>query len=173
MAAGILRARAAARGLAVEVASCGLSRRDQPATAEAIRCARAKGADISAHRSELIGAELVGQADLVIGMERQHVREVLALDRGALARAFTFKDLVRRAERAGRRAPDEPVGRWLDRLGAGRRATDLVGFDGDDEVADPYGRPMRRYEACADEIAALVDRLVELAWPPDQAEGAA
>jgi protein-tyrosine phosphatase len=173
MAAGMLRARAAARGLAVEVASCGLSLADLPATDEAIRCARDKGADIAAHRSAVLDRALVARADLAIGMERQHVREVLALDRSALGRAFTFKDLVRRAERTGPRSPDEAFASWLDRLGAGRRAIDLVGFDADDEVADPYRRRLSEYERCADEIAGLVIRLADLGWPPDQAEGAA
>ncbi|MEO7555783.1 MAG: low molecular weight phosphotyrosine protein phosphatase, partial [Acidimicrobiales bacterium] len=85
MAEGMLRARAAARGIAVEVASVGLIFDGRPATDEAVRTAHAHGVDISAHRSSILESEAVDRADLVIGMERQHVREAVVLSDGSLA----------------------------------------------------------------------------------------
>ena len=169
----MLRARAEARGLAIEVVSCGLALHGRPATDEAVESARARGADIRAHRSALIARDDVEHADLVIGMERQHAREAVVLDPDALAKTFTFKELVRRAELIGPRPAGEALATWLGRTGAGRRATDLLGSNPDDEVADPFRRRMAEYGACADEISALVDRLLALAWPADRAEGAA
>lgn len=169
----MLRARAAERGLLLQIVSRGLSLHDQEATREAARAATARGGDLRSHRSAILAASDVAAADIIIGMERQHVREAVVLDAGALSKSFTLKELVRRAEETGQRASGEALRSWLERVGAGRRVTDLVGFDPEDEIADPYRRPMAEYDRCADEIAALIDRLLALGWPLRQTEGAA
>ena len=173
MAEGMLRARAEARGVALDVHSRGLGLDGHPATDEAIESAQARGADIRAHRSAVLEHADVDAADLVLGMERQHAREAIVLEPDALARSFTLKEFVRRAEVVGPRPAGEGLEPWLERLGAGRRAADLLGSDPDDEVADPYRRRLAEYGVCADEISVLVDRLLDLAWPAGRAAGAA
>ena len=105
------------------------------------------------------------RADLVLAMERTHVRHSVLLVPEAWARTFTLKELVRRGEELGRRPPVESPGAWLARAHQGRDRPDLLGDSALDDVADPYGGPSSAYEAVVTEIEDLVDRLVRLLWP--------
>ena len=168
LAEGFLRDRVEARRLPVTVSSTGITFAGRPATREAIAVAADRGVNINAHLSRVLDATQLGDADLIIGMERQHVREAVVLDGDALGRCFTLPELVRRANEAGVRKTGETLREWLGRLGAGRVPSDLLGFDETDEVADPFQRGIAQYELCAREIAELVDELVALAWPTDE-----
>jgi protein-tyrosine phosphatase len=172
MAEGLLRTRLAARGIVADVSSAGLSFDDRPATPEAVQAAAARGIDIARHRSRVIDLEMIDRADLIIAMERMHVREVVVLDPTAMARTFTMKELARRAASIGPREPGEPLDAWLERAAEGRRAADLLGQSDDDDVADPYGRSQQLYDRCAAELDGLVATVARLAWP-SAAEGAA
>jgi low molecular weight protein-tyrosine phosphatase len=153
------------RGIPAEVSSAGILLDDRPAERNAIRVLAARGLDASTHRSRRMTAEMLDRADLIVGMERAHVREAAVLSTRSYARAFTLKELVRRAEEAGPRG-DEPFSTWLTHLSAGRTPADHLGRDADDEVDDPIGRGERYFRRTADEIEALVERFVDLAFPP-------
>jgi len=165
MAEGLLRNRLEARGLDVAVSSAGLAFDGRPATVEAVEAAAAYGVDISGHRSRVLDAAMLREADLVIAMERMHAREAFALDDQVLPRCFTLKDLVRRGRQTGPRGADEPLPSWLRRVGASRRRIELIGHSPDDDVADPYLSPRDVYERCIAELDGLVSQLVDLAWP--------
>jgi protein-tyrosine phosphatase len=105
------------------------------------------------------------RADLVLGMERAHVRYSVLLVAEAWSRTFTLKELVRRGEGLGPRARLQSPGAWLARAHEGRERRDLLGDSALDDVTDPYGGPISAYEATANEIEDLVDRLVHLLWP--------
>ncbi|HEY2814957.1 MAG TPA: hypothetical protein VGJ03_15935 [Acidimicrobiales bacterium] len=174
MAEGLLRRRLSERGVVATVASAGLSLVDRPATPDAVAAASAYGVDISPHRSRIMSAALVRDADLIVAMERLHAREVFMLDRTAAERCFTLKELVRRGTAIGPRPADEPLAAWLRRAAAARRPAELMGASVDDDVADPYQRARVNYDRCIDEIDGLVTRLVDLAWPvPATREGVA
>ena len=172
MAEGLLRTRLAQRGVAANVSSAGLSFDDQPATAESVVAVGRRGVDIESHRSRILDAQLVEDADLIIALERFHAREVMVLDPDAVHRTFTLKELVRRAIDVGPRDAGEPLHSWLERAAGGRRTADLLGQSQDDDVADPYRRSDAVYESCAAEIDQLVTTLARLVWPA-AAEGAA
>jgi protein-tyrosine phosphatase len=172
MAEGLLRAKLAARGVAANVSSAGLSFDDHAATAESVAALRARGVDIDAHRSRILDEQIVDDADLIIAMERMHAREVMVLDPDAVRRTFTLKELVRRAVDIGPRNAGESLDAWLERAAAGRRTADLMGSSSEDDVADPYRRSDAVYERCATEIDELVTTLARLGWP-SAAEGAA
>ena len=55
-----------------------------------------RGLDISSHRSRTMSRQLLAEADLVVGMAREHVREAVLAVPDLWARAFTLKELVRR-----------------------------------------------------------------------------
>jgi protein-tyrosine phosphatase len=173
MAEGLLRTRLAQRGVVATVSSAGLSFDDHPATPEAVVAAGRHGVDIAPHRSRILDAQMVKDADLIIAMERFHAREVMVLDPEAPRRTFTLKELVRRAIAIGPRDAGEPLQSWLERAASGRRTADLLGQSLDDDVADPYRRSDAVYDACAAEIDQLVTTLARLAWPSAAAEGAA
>ena len=167
MAEVLLRRHLELAGAVATVSSAGLLVGGRPATSNGIAAMAARGLDLSGHRSRKLGVALVRGADLIIGMAREHVREVATLDPGAIDRSYTLKELVRTAEAKGARRFGELLGDWLVRLAAGRRRGDLVGVAHNDlyDIEDPIGRGLRDYEATAAEIDGLLARLVELAWP--------
>ncbi len=104
----------------------------------------------------------VRDADLVIGLERQHVREVILLAPDVEPRAFTLKELARRGERAGPASPNERLAGWLGALAVTREPSDLLGESSRDDVADPYGGSQRAYRRAVTEIDELTRRVARL-----------
>lgn len=164
MAEGLLRHHLAARGIDATVSSAGLLDDDRVASAHAVTVLGDRGVDLSAHRSRRMAAGALARADLVLAMERRHVREAVVLAPVIFPRTFTLKELVRRGEQIGHRAPGEDVPAWLARAGLGRRRADILGASPADDVADPIGRPIEDYERTAAELDDLICRLVDLLW---------
>lgn len=165
MGEALLAHRLARVGVAAHVHSAGLVSEGVPASANGVRAMARRGLDLSTHRSRPLTPTMVAEADLVLGMAREHVREAVALDPEAFPRSFTVREMARRARFAGPRRPDEDLATWLRRVGTGRRAIDLLGEHPDDDVADPIGRSRRTYERCAGDLEALVDQIATLAFP--------
>jgi protein-tyrosine phosphatase len=167
MAEVLLRQRLAEAGVPAAVSSAGLYAGGSPATPDGVIAMAERDLDLSDHRSRTMTAPLVEQADLVIGMAREHVREAVLLRPGAFAKTFTLKELVSRAEQAGPRAEGEAFDAWLARVAAGRRREALlgVGYEPEMDVFDPVGRGPRMYEETAVLLDDLLTRLVALAWP--------
>src|SRR6266545_3404456 len=162
--AELLRSQLDARGMTADVRSAGLRDQHRTLSVDLIRRMRDRGIDLSGHRSRRLGRDDVERADLILTMEHHHVGEVTLLDPAAWARTFTLKEIVRRSAAAGPRPPDEPLDRWLARVGAGRTRLELVGAWRDD-VADPAGGSLFEVERTVDELDDLTARLVDLAWP--------
>lgn len=170
MAETLLRRRLEERGVDVKVGSVGLLDPDRAAPAEVVETLADLGIDATAHRSRRLALDHVDEAAIVLGMEREHVREVFVVDRDSWPRTFTLKELVRRGEAIGARGGDEPLSGWLTRVHLGRRPSELLGASPEDDVEDPTGGSPWEYRRAAAEIDDLVGRLVQLAWP-DGAEG--
>ena len=167
MATAILRRRFDERGIPAQVTSAGLYEAGHPAVEGALRALSARGLDAGEHRSRRLEADVVREADLVLALEREHVREVVVLEPEAWSRTFTLKEFVRRAAAAGPRGPDESLSGWLARLHGGRRRADLLGSSPDDDVLDPTGGSPEDYEATMEELDALLSSLVALGWPDE------
>jgi len=164
--AAMLADRLARRDLAATVASAGTQAMEgAPATDGTVRAAARYGIDLSHHRSRRTDPEMVDTAQLIVTMERHHLREVVVLDPTAFARSFTLKELVRRGTEIGPRTPGETGGDWLERVHAGRRSLDLLGASAVDDVEDPTGNRFTDHESMAAEVSELTDRMVELLWP--------
>jgi protein-tyrosine phosphatase len=162
MAAALLGRRLEEAGVKAVVTSAGMLFDGKPATDHGQAVMADRGLDTSGHRSRRLRRELVAGPDIVIGMARSHVREAVALAPEVWTRAFTLKEIVRRGEERGGRAPGESVDVWLARLHAGRRLPDLLGESDADDVADPIGGPRRSYERTAEELDELTARLARL-----------
>ena len=154
-----------ARRPTLEVQSAGRLPGGVPAGATAVQVVAERGLDLSKHRSQTATPDLVGESDLILGMAREHVRDAVLLRPEVRSRAFSLKDLVRRAAAVGARPAGQPLASWLDAAGAGRTTNDLLGSSAADDVADPIGLSAARYRACADEIDDLLARLTALAFP--------
>ncbi len=149
------------------MSSAGLFPSGRAATDHAIATMADRGLDLETHRSHRLDTAMVQRADLVIGMAREHVREVAIIAPEALGRCFTLKELVRGGEAVGARKPSEPFADWLGHLSVGRRREDLVGVGHNDafDIRDPAGSTRADYEVTADEIDGLLGRFIELVWP--------
>ncbi|HKY64783.1 MAG TPA: hypothetical protein VJM49_00370 [Acidimicrobiales bacterium] len=162
MAEGMLRRLFIQAGIGASVGSAGLLPGGVPATPEAIATMAARRVDIRHHVSRTVDAEMATRTPLIIGMTRQHVRELCAGYGAPIERTYTLKELVRRGQQVGGRLHGESVYTWLHRISAGRRAADLMGDDADDDIADPVGRPRAVYEQTADVFEDKLRDLVQL-----------
>jgi protein-tyrosine phosphatase len=166
LAAAAFSARAAQRGLPVDVTSAGpQALAGVPATPPTLDAARRVGLDLDAHVSTLVDARAVAGADLVVGLERRHVQELVVLQPGSFGRTFTLRELLRRGQEVGPRGPDEPVAEWLARAHVGRRPTDLLGSSSVDDVADPTGSRAADHLTTAEAIDAMVVEVLALLYP--------
>jgi protein-tyrosine phosphatase len=167
MAAALLSRSLNDAGAEAVVSSTGLLFDGRPATDHGVAVMADRGLDTSGHRSRKLRAEMVKDADLVIGMAREHVAEVLAFGSEIWGKAFTLKEIVRLGEEQGGREAGETLPQWLTRLHearlqSGRRPTDLVAPSAADDVADPIGGPRRSYQRTAEELDDLTTRLARL-----------
>ena len=148
---------AAMRPEPVIVSSAGFVTENRAAEPHAVTVMGERGLDLTRHRSRLVDPEML-EADLVVGMTREHVRDAFGLHREAFPRTFTLKELVRRGRAVGPASAGlEP---WLDEIATTRDSADLLGDSRADDIADPMGRSLRVFRACADEIE---DQIVALA----------
>lgn len=160
MAMVLLAERLQKAGVAARVSSAGLLGDGRPASPNGVTAMARRALDLSAHSSRRFTAEMIRDSDVVIGMERHHVREAVVVVPEAFEYTFTLKELVRRAEAVGPPGPGESLKKWLSRLHGGRRTVDLMGDDPADDVADPIGQAQPAYDRTAAELEDLVDRLV-------------
>src|ERR1017187_3346839 len=165
MAEALLGARIAERELPAVVVSAGLLERGRERPPEVTAMLAKRGVALPDQLSRQLLQGDLQRADLVLGMERAHVRHAVLLEPEAWPRTFTLKELVRRGAELGSRQPGESPGTWLARAHEGRDRPDMLGDSLLDDVADPYGGPSSAYEAAVTEIEDLVDRLIYLLWP--------
>jgi protein-tyrosine-phosphatase len=168
MAEALLRARLADVAPEVTVGSAGLLFDDRPAEHHAVKALRHRGIELGSHRAQRLEHVALDEASLILGMERMHVRAVIEPDEHLFARSFTLPEFVRSAAVFGPRPADEDLRAWVERIGAVRSR---AGYEHDDPlniIADPMGQSRRAFRETADEIDALLEELVLLAWPEPQ-----
>lgn len=165
MAEVLLRARLAMVDPGVVVGSAGVLFDGRPAERNAVRAVARHGLDLSSHRSRVLSLDLVGDAAVIIGMERRHVVAVADLDADLFARTFTLPELVRCVDLVGFRPDDVDLRSWVERAGSLRTLEHYGLADRSDEIADPMGGTARSFRACADAIDGLLATFVSLAWP--------
>jgi protein-tyrosine phosphatase len=122
------------------------------------------GLDLSGHRPRRVEADDVRRAGLVIGMAREHVREVVLMDKTSFTKTFTLREIVRRGCEVGPRPVDEPLDEWLLRAHDGRRHVDLIGDSAQDDIADPMGGSSEDYRRMLTDVDALTGALHSLIW---------
>jgi protein-tyrosine phosphatase len=159
MAAALLAQQVSAAGITLPVGSAGLLAGGQPALPHAAAVMAALGIDLSAHVSRRLEAADLAESGLVLGMTREHVRHAVVLDPQVWPRAFTLRELIRRAGETGPPSAGEPFAGWLGRLHAGRDRRSLLGGSPLDDIADPAGGPAAAYGRTAVLLDGLTSRL--------------
>jgi len=162
MAAALLQRSADAAGFDVSVTSAGTHRVDLPVDPQAVKAAAALGIDIAGHVPREASSALLHTdgADLVLTMTREHLRTLVARDGDCFSRTFTLLEAVRRAGGLPPSASLESWADWLAVLGEGRTAGELLRPCADDDVADPYGRPLTQVRRAARRLDKAAGTLV-------------
>jgi protein-tyrosine phosphatase len=163
LAAAILRR--ALDGAEVDVLDAGTGESGFPVTEETLTTASHLGVDLSKHLSTTLAPGLVDAADLVLTMERAHVRTIVLDDPDAWSKTFTLKEFVRRGDAVGPRTTGQSLAEWLRTVQEGRNRGDLLGTSPLDDVADPTSDRRADHASLAEELDELIAATVELAWP--------
>src|SRR2546430_8645185 len=141
MAAAILQQRLAERGVDARVTSAGTMPWSSGATGPAVEVMREHGLDISGHENRQVTRELVEEADLVLGMTRDHVSIAITRSPSARGRTFLVGELARLGAEVGPRGATEPPALWAERAAAARPHRRPLGR-ALGEIADPVGEPI-------------------------------
>jgi protein-tyrosine phosphatase len=154
---------------AVEVSSAGLHTAEIIGTGEppdeVVEVMASYGIDVSGHRSQAVTPVMLAGADLIVGMSRRHVQEAVLLDPPSWPKAFMLKELVRRGALTGPRRPDQGVRSWIDAAHGDRTRASLAHRSGSDDIPDPYGRRLEKYQETANDLSRLTGDLAGLLWP--------
>jgi protein-tyrosine phosphatase len=160
MGEALLRHHLEALGVDALVHSAGTLGWPGPPPPPAVEVLRERGLDIGGHESRRLTRDLAEQADVVLGMTRNHL-SALQLH-GAGRRAFLPAELERLGRAVGPRKEDEPLRDWIMRVDA-TRDPDKAPGRASDEIGDPVGEPLDVFRATATRldgslatIAALV-----------------
>jgi protein-tyrosine phosphatase len=164
MAAALLRARLDGRAPHTQVRSAGFVPWPGPPPPAVIAAMRELDLDVSAHASQPLRTAFVREADLVLGMTRDHVWGVLARDPDADARTFLVEELARLGTEVGARRPDESLRGWASRV-AERRPSGRVVGRAEDEVPDPLGESADDVRATAARLDAATATIASLVAP--------
>jgi protein-tyrosine phosphatase len=160
----VLRHRLRDRGVSAEVRSAGWLEGGYSCPPEVIRALAALGIEAPPHLSREVELADIQRADLILTMERRHVRDIVNEAPEAWPLTFTIKEFVRLTADAPRIA-GETIPEWLARVGTERTSTSMMGSSPDDDVDDPYGRHQKDYNRTAKELDALCERVIGFAWP--------
>ena len=117
--------------------------------------------DLRDHRARLVNAGLVEKADLVLGMEFGHGRDLARLAPGYRSKIYMLPELIDRGTEHPPN-PGENLSSWLTRLDSSRPPHPYIGSNRKWEVADPWQKSAKVYRRAAAKIEGLVDSLVNL-----------
>jgi protein-tyrosine-phosphatase len=169
MAMGLLAHHLGLRGMDARVHSAGTIGWGGPATDHAVEVLAARGIDLSEHESRRLKGDHVGEADLILGMTRDHVGGALIHEPAAADRAFVMGEIVRLGRRVGPRPEGQSLREWSAAVATLRPPKRPPGI-GSDEVDDPVGLGLDTYRATAERLDRLCEELAALILP-DGAHG--
>lgn len=156
MAEGFLRHEAHRRGIDISVRSTGTHAwNGRAATIDGRRVMADAGVPIDDHRTLELDRPLVDWADLLIGMSREHVREVARAYPDAATRTFTLKGFLQLLPSL---PPYQDTGSWLAEAARLREEGEAPA---DEDIDDPIGERAAAYRRVAEEIRGLVERLAD------------
>ena len=136
-----------------------------PVTDDTLAVAARRHLDLTDHLSTTVDPSMIDAADVVLTMERAHVRDIVLEHPDAWPKTFTLKEFVRRADEVGARPSDVSMETWLGTLHEGRSRIDLIGASPVDDVADPTSDRRVDHDSLAEELDALVESTVVYLWP--------
>lgn len=165
MAQALLSAALKGRQANASVVSGGFMAWGAPADKKAVWAMDRLGFDISNHESSNVRDRLDPMPDLVLVMERTHLRKLAELDRATINVSFTLKEFVHLTTLEGPRRAGEPLSHYVARLCVSRNVFILSSPTNNLDIADPIGARKSAFLRCAFEIQGLVGQVVESLYP--------
>lgn len=153
--------------LPIEFESAGVETWSRPVPDEGVAHGDELGLDLRAHVSRPLPVGFLDDYDVLLGLERRHVRDLLAVAPEAAPRIFTLKQFARWL-RDHPRPPRAEIGPWLDAVAADRPTTDLLGSDPADDVADPYRLPIEQWRLMTADVAPAVESVLDGLFPRER-----
>jgi len=139
---------------------------DYPIQEHAAELLTRQGIDVSGFAARQLDAELVADADLVLGLTREHRAAAATAAPSIIRRLFTLREFARLAEAgAAEVRPEQPPverARALAQAATAQRGIVRPEKPGDDDVPDPYGGPADAYRLAFTLIEASVRVVAEL-----------
>jgi protein-tyrosine phosphatase len=158
--------------LPIDVRSVGLlDLESAPVLPEILELGSVHGLDLGAHRSSHIEPNKLSAADLVLGLERQHVAAAVVDGDAAPDKTFTLRQFVQLSEslHPGSSALDDAqLARQI--VGSAHRSLPS-GFRSGLDVTDPFGGPRRGYEEMFTILDDLSLRLLRALFPHAEVHG--
>lgn len=163
MAEAFLRRALAERNIAATVSSSGLMASGRPAPDDVISVMTSHGMDLRPHVSRQIDEQIIHDADLILGMERRHLTEIVGINADSYARVFTLPEFIHRVEMLEHDPRD--LHEALAMIAQTRTRRDVLRVTIDQEVPDPMGKSTKTFERVAQEIQGMVNEMVQHLWP--------
>ena len=148
---------------------------DQPTTVETERIAIEHGLTseiVATHRARLATEDVLGEADLILAMAREHRHAIVDLVPRRLRSTFTLRELARLGHEAtdaeleeaaaGSADPQERLRRVLAFVSSLRGTLDPPPAAADDDVVDPYRRSWDTYLLSASQLVPAIDDVVRV-----------
>jgi protein-tyrosine phosphatase len=151
----------------VLVQSAGVRAEDgSPMHPGVVQVLRERGACPDGFVSRPLTAGIVASADLVLTATRQHRAACVTLVPEAVRHTYTLRQFARIAAGLDREHPQWTDGppharlRGLVRLAMEGRGRTQPVEPGEDDLADPVREPITAFRRCADDIDAVLDRVI-------------
>lgn len=119
------------------------------------------GVSGAGHAATQFNDQVASPAELILTAEERQRDAVTRLVPGAIRRTFALKEFVRLGHQMPAGRDFEPLPERVARV-AELRGKVPAAAPGADDIADPYGRPLRVARECAAEISKAVDELAAL-----------
>jgi protein-tyrosine phosphatase len=157
MAEILMRAAVSQGGLHCEIASAGTRARDGiPMDPKAARTLTERRIMDERWVSQRLTPDLVVAADLILTAEESHRGDVIAMVPGALHRTYPMLQFARFARQI---TSDEIAVNFISTIPTIRSKLQPV-VAGEDDIADPVGRPIRAFRTCAAQIERATEQLL-------------
>ena len=148
------------RGIDAIVESAGFLEGGSPACPTMSGFASELGIDLSFHESRTLDAHQVGDARLVLAMERRHARDLMVAFDVGFERIFTVGGLI--AQSRTMPPAGEGLDEWLSRVAPCRTHSEFLGAYCDDDIADPHGESKRIHRRAFDHLHTAMDRVADV-----------
>jgi protein-tyrosine-phosphatase len=118
------------------------------------------GLDLSFHESRTVDAYMLGDARLVLAMERRHARDLMVSFDAGFERIFTVGSFI--AQATATPPKGEGLDEWLERLAPFRTHAEFLGVQCEDDIADPHGESKRIHRRAFDQLQFAMDRVADI-----------